>query len=111
MDIANRSLRMRNGSAEIEIPIRIFAPVQKEADAWSCQYQIGWPEGREAREIWGVDSMQAVVLAIEAIGSDIYTSTYHKAGVLFFDGPGKGYGFPVPGSLRDLLIGDDATFF
>jgi hypothetical protein len=55
--------------------------------------------------------MQALVLALEAIGSDIYTSSYHKAGALFFEAPGKGYGFPVPITLRDLLVGDDARFF
>src|SRR5581483_2774581 len=25
--------------------------------------------------------------------------------------PGKGYGFPVPMTLRELLVGDDARFF
>jgi hypothetical protein len=111
MEIANRTLTMERGSSKVSIPIRVFSPVQREARAWSCQYQIGWPEGQETREIWGMDSMQAVVLTLEAIGSDVYTSSYHKAGVLFFETPGKGYGFPVPLSLRDLLIGDDAGFF
>jgi hypothetical protein len=25
--------------------------------------------------------------------------------------PGRGYGFPVPNNIRDLLVGDDKKFF
>ena len=45
------------------------------------------------------------------IGADIYSSSYHKSGKLMLEAPGKGYGFPVVSSLRDLLEGDDAKFF
>lgn len=44
------------------------------------------------------------------IGAEIYSSDYHKSGDLFWETPGKGYGFPVAPSLRDLLQGDDATY-
>jgi hypothetical protein len=27
-----------------------------------------------------------------------------------FDAPGRGYGFPVPSSLRDMLVGDDRIY-
>jgi hypothetical protein len=110
MEVAARTLTMQNGASNLPIPILIFPPVQQKADAWSCQYQIGWPEGKEIREIWGVDSMQAIFLALQAIGSDIYTSSYHQNGSLFFEEPGKGYGFPVPSGLRDLLVGDDEKY-
>jgi hypothetical protein len=111
MEIASRMLTLRDGDSETAIPIRLFAPEQQDPRAWSCCYEIGWPEGKKSREVWGVDSFQAIILTLHAIGTDIYTSTYHKLGNLFFDAPGKGYGFPVPITLRDLLIGDDAKFF
>jgi hypothetical protein len=95
---------------DTEIPIRIFAPEQ-HADAWSCQYEIDWPEGPQAMTSWGADSVQALILALTMIGADIYSSSYHKSGKLMLDEAGKGYGFPVPASLRDLLQGDDAKFF
>jgi Domain of unknown function (DUF6968) len=110
MEIASRTLILRNGKDHIEIPIRMFTPKQQEPRAWSCRYEIDWPEGKEIREAWGVDSIQAMFLALQAIGSDIYTSTYHRSGNLYFEAPGRGYGFPVPVSLRDLLVGDDAKF-
>jgi hypothetical protein len=50
------------------------------------------------------------MLAFQMIGADLYTSSYHKSGRLMFDEPGQGYGFPVPNSLRDLLIGHDREY-
>jgi len=44
------------------------------------------------------------------IGSEIYTSDYHKSGHLSSHESWRGYGFPVPQNLRDLLIGDDAKY-
>lgn len=61
-------------------------------------------------EAGGYDAMQALVVALNMIGSDIYTSNYHKAGALFFDKPGNGYGFPVPANLRKMLVGNDAEY-
>ncbi len=56
------------------------------------------------------NSVQALFIALQMIGSEIYTSEYHKSGRLFVDKPGEGYGFPVPVTLRDLLVGDDKKF-
>jgi hypothetical protein len=42
------------------------------------------------------------------IGADIYTSNYHKAGLLYWEKQGDGYGFPVVSTLRGVLIGEDA---
>jgi hypothetical protein len=51
--------------------------------------------------------MQAVLLALQMIGTVLYTSDYHKSGKLFWEKPGDGYGFPVPSNLQDMLIGED----
>ena len=105
--IATRALKLRSRGADIEIPIRLFAPRRSDHGDWFCRYEIDWPESTEIRNAWGVDSMQAIVIALQMIGSDLYTSTYHKSGDLMFERPGRGYGFPVPSNIRDLLIGDD----
>lgn len=111
MEIASRTLTLRNGADDISIPIRIFAPKEAQPRAWSCHYEIDWPDDKESREAWGCDAIQALFLTLQAIGTDIYTSTYHKSGNLFFESPGRGYGFPVPADLRQFLIGDDAKYF
>jgi len=109
MIIAARSLKLRQGSNEIAVPVRIFAP-QDDDNQWSCAYEIDWPEGTRKSAGHGADSVQALLLALEMIGSEIYTSDYHKSGCLFFEAVGCGYGFPVPTNLRDLLDGDDAEY-
>ncbi|MES1155751.1 MAG: hypothetical protein ABUL48_04905 [Pseudorhodoplanes sp.] len=111
MMIASRVLTLRSGKEEIKIPIQIFAPQREKPGAWGCRYEVGWPEGKRSVTACGIDSIQAITIALGMIGAEIYTSNYHKSGNLFWDVPGKGYGFPVASSLRDLLIGDDAKYF
>jgi len=55
--------------------------------------------------------MQAIVLALQMIGSEIYATNYHKSGKLFLEVPGRGYGFPVTAGLRNSLVGDDVKYF
>jgi hypothetical protein len=52
---------------------------------------------------------QALILALQMIGAEIYASSSHKAGSLKWFERYRGYGFPVGCNLRDLLIGDDTT--
>jgi len=110
MEIASRILKIREGQSERQIPIRIFAPEKTKDASWSCRYEIDWPGEKREMTAFGVDAVQAILLAMELIGAELYTSTYHKAGALFFNRPGSGYGFPVAQSLRDQLVGDDANF-
>ncbi len=110
MIVASRVLTLRNGKSNVQISIRISAPKKSADGAWSCRYEIDWPDKKSVRDIGGHDSTQALVLALQIIGAEIYSSNYHKAGHLFWEAPGKGYGFPVAPTLRDLLQGDDAKF-
>lgn len=61
--------------------------------------------------IGGADAMQALVIALQTVGAELYTSAYHTSGALYRERPGGGYGFPVTSGLRDLLEGDDKIFF
>ncbi len=110
MLIANRMLTLRNGNDQTQIPIRIFAPEKSTKGSWFCRYEIDWPSEQHKMAIGGFDSMQALVLALQAVGAEIYSSSYHKSGTLYWDAPKKGYGFPVVPTLRDLLEGDDAKY-
>jgi hypothetical protein len=107
--IATRLLHLRDGESKIEIPIRIFAPRDRDG-SWSCRYEIDWPEGCRTMEALGADSVQAILLAFQMIGAELYTSDHHKSGRLMFHEPGQGYGFPVAASIRDLLIGNDRKY-
>ena len=59
---------------------------------------------------WGAEAIQAICLTLEKIGIELYTSAYHEAGELVWTELGKGYGFPVPGNARHLLVGGDRYF-
>src|SRR5262245_16361928 len=109
MVIATRVLKLRQGPNEIPVPIRIFAPEQREVD-WACRFEIEWPDETTTLEAWGVDAVQALELALKMVGAFIYTSDHHASGNLLWEVPGRGYGFPVSYNIRDLLIGDDKTF-
>jgi hypothetical protein len=110
MVIATRVLTLRHSGADIPIAIRVFAP-ERDGDAWTCRYEIDWPEGTRTTAAGGADSVQALTVALKMIGADLYSSLYHKSGKLRLTAPGKGYGFPVPSSIRDMLEGDDEKYF
>ena len=110
MIIASRILILRDGSDEIQIPVRIHAPEKASDGAWFCHYEINWPGENHKMDVGGVDSAQALVLALQMIGAEIYSSDYHKSGNLFWERHGDGYGFPVVPTLRDLLRGSDLNY-
>ena len=107
MHIAIRTLKIRRTSVpDVAVAIRVFAP-RPVGRGWSCGYEIDWPSSTRKRDVSGFDSMQALVLALQAIGTELYMSEHHQAGELLWEQQGRGYGFPVPDTIRDLLIGDD----
>ncbi len=92
MLIATRVLRLRRPPADIEIPIRIFAPVQEQR-SWSCKAEIDWPDGTVTMPIVGVDAVQALELALKAIGAQIYASDHHASGNLMWEEPARAMAF------------------
>jgi len=68
------------------------------------------PKHAGTKSVFGADSMQAIVLALQMIGAGIYSSSYHEQGKLFWESGRKGYGFPVMSSYRDLMQGDDLKY-
>ena len=109
MTIATRHLIVKMATSEVNVPISISTPERADVD-WICRFEIGWPEGTAKRYAAGIDSVQALLFAMQMIGAEIYASKYHEARQLIWLEPGRGYGFPVPNSIRDLLVGDDAMY-
>lgn len=105
--IARRVLTICAATGDRAVEIRIHAPTLVDGH-WTCACEIDWPDGTRRMEATGVDSMQALVVALQMIGAELYSSSHHAEGRLVFDAPGSGFGFPVVPSLRDLLVGDDA---
>ena len=57
-------------------------------------------------QAWGIDSVQAILLALQMIGADIYTSSYHKSGHLMFEEAGQDMAF----RCRRVLVSNDRTY-
>lgn len=110
IQIASRTLKIVEGDTERSVVIRLFIP-EEDGPAWKCMYEIGWPEKIRTFNAFGNDAFQAIELAMQLIGAELYASEYHAAGTLGFDAPGSGYGFPVAKTLRDILVGDDKAFY
>lgn len=110
MLIASRALKLRRGGDDFAITIELYAPEKTTEGSWGCRYKINWPEQPSDSEMFGFDSVQALFLTLQAIGAEIYSSNYHKAGQLMWDKPGEGYGFPVVPTYRKLLVGADAQY-
>jgi len=106
MIILRRVLKLDTSAREVEVPIAIHIPVDKH-DHWECEYEIGWPSGVKRRSAYGIDSVQALLIALQNIGVEIYTSDAHRSGKLIWHRPEGGYGFPLHSGLRDLHQGDD----
>jgi hypothetical protein len=53
---------------------------------------------------------QALLNALQMVGTEIYCSEEHRSGKLSWDDNWSGYGFPVPGNIRDLLAGNDKQY-
>jgi hypothetical protein len=50
---------------EEEVRCRFFRPRSHGGD-YSCRYQIDWPDRQHSREIWGIDGVQALLLAMRS---------------------------------------------
>jgi len=108
--VGNRILVVETDDGPKEVEIRLMAP-EPWGNAWRCSYTIGWPEGVRESRTGGGDAIQALHLALQMIGADLYFSRYHDEGRLYWSKPGEGYGFPVSKNMREDLVGYDKEFY
>lgn len=115
MEIASRILLVKTKSGnDANVLLRLFSPELIEG-RWDCRYEIDWPEdGWPAQtakgHAVGSDALHALQLAMQKLGIDLHSTSYHKAGTMRWD-DWKGYGIALPKAGRDLMRGDDAKFY
>ena len=76
-----------------------------EGGNYFCPYQISGMGNGRVRYAGGADSVQALELALQVIGTDLYTSAEFKADRLRSEGR-RNLGFPVPATISDLVPKD-----
>lgn len=109
MIIASRKLNLITNHQIREVAINLFIPELRDFD-WICKYEIDWPDDKRKSFAAGIDSAQALHLAMQKIGIDLYMSDYHRLRQIVWIEPGQGYGFPIPKNGREFLIGQDREF-
>jgi hypothetical protein len=109
MIIASRTLKVTSEAGTTDVPVNIYAPEPADLD-WICRFEIGWASEPQQKYAVGIDAAQALLFAMQMIGAELYASDQHESGRLVWLERGKGYGFPVPAGIRDLLRGDDTRF-
>tara|TARA_R100000365_G_C2739530_1_gene68328 strand:+ start:740 stop:1087 length:348 start_codon:yes stop_codon:yes gene_type:complete len=110
MIIAARTMHITAGSGEVDAEVRLFQP-ETDEHLFICRYEIDWPEGTLRSQAQGNDMIEALHLALQKLGTEMYLSRYHHDGTLHWMSGWVGYNFPIPKNGRDLLIGDDQRFF
>jgi hypothetical protein len=62
-----------------EIEVRLYAPVEQTEDTWFCAFEI-YEDGEVVKtmRIFGVDSLQALTLALKTVAVDITYSDHGK---------------------------------
>jgi hypothetical protein len=101
-----RLLHVKLDEATKDVPVTLSTPTESRG-TWTCIYEIAFPEGTHADAIGGIDPIQALYLAMEAVALALYASPHHKAGRLYWEKSGDGYGFPMPRAGRKDLVGED----
>jgi hypothetical protein len=84
MLIASRDLKIRKANGEVIVQIRIFKP-EKDDRSWICKYEIDWPTATKKSFAAGFDSVQAILIAFQKIGMELYSSVYHECGDLMWE--------------------------
>ncbi|WP_108046364.1 hypothetical protein [Bosea sp. 124] len=65
--IASRTFELgRSGHVEVSF----FAPVPDGND-WRCDYRIEWPDRTRSYRAFGIDSVQALLLAMKAVQAEL----------------------------------------
>ncbi len=106
--IAKRTLIASEAGARVFVEVRIYQPQTQESGLdWSCDYEIAWESILRRNTVSGVDAIQALYLALQAIGAELYAGRPSALSGLTWLESDQGFGFPLPSNLRDLAVGED----
>lgn len=98
--IATRRLQLDDSDV---VEVFVGRPTEDlEGLSFGCQIQIKGLGPSRVIRIGGEDSMQALFLALQAIGARLCTSSEAKAGRLQWLGQRCPFGFPLADSIADL---------
>jgi hypothetical protein len=95
MNAIMRNLKMSVRGAALDVPVRVFWPIEDKG-GWDCRWEIVWPDRQRTNSGRGSDAIQALLNALQMVGTEIYCSEEHRSGKLSWNDNWSGYGFPGP---------------
>ncbi len=101
--IATRELDIADSRAKVIVGIGAPKKFPDSSDYY-CPYEIRGLGNDKIRYAGGIDGIQALLLALQMVGAELYTSEEGKAGTLIWVGQ-HDLGFPVPDSISDMIPG------
>jgi hypothetical protein len=79
-----------------EVVIRLSLPVRCDAD-FRCDYEIAWPDRTRVFNAFGIDSVQALILALRMVHAELLYSPEGREGQIRWLGSDD-LGLPLPDS-------------
>lgn len=99
--IASRTLRLGTQVDGVTVSIGAPKPYADGKDFY-CPFRIEGLGDDRVKYAGGVDAVQALQLAMQRIGIELYASP-HASALRWIDPDGPDLGFPVPENLRDMI--------
>lgn len=72
-----------------DVECHFFQPQQVGGDSL-CRFEIGWPEGSASGGVYGVDRVQALSLAMQAVHAHLLDARYNGREVSWLGEPALG---------------------
>jgi hypothetical protein len=66
------------------VTIRFNAPTLQPTGEFKCRYVIEWPDRIVRRAVYGIDGIQALMLAMSVVHSELVISEEYKSGRLTY---------------------------
>jgi hypothetical protein len=77
-----------------EVEVQFYKPAQRDVD-YRCDYEIIWPDRKRAFSAFGIDEVQALILALNMVHAELLSSPEGKRGELRWLGS-EDLGLPSP---------------
>ena len=80
MSFVERSFTAPNG----EVLVRFETPYLAPGGEYRCRYQIKWPDFERSREAAGIDGIQALLLAMRTVHTELAETDEYQSGKLTY---------------------------
>jgi Domain of unknown function (DUF6968) len=86
--IASRTFHLRTASGDREVEVRLHEPVQRDGDDYFCGLSFVGLDGELPTGAFGIDSLQALRLALRALGRALHDHPeFHEGRLRWLDDP------------------------